>query len=73
MQRELSDLVDLVAAFEQAAGGLVPQIMEAQILNSQYVAGSRERGADALRVVGKNVVARSGLRGDERPTPRAYI
>ena len=68
MQRELGDLVNLVAAFEQAAGGLVPQIMEAQILNSQYVAGSRERGADALRVVGKNVVARSGLRGDERPS-----
>jgi hypothetical protein len=29
MQRELSDLVNLVAAFEQEAGGLVPQIMAA--------------------------------------------
>ena len=35
MQRELRDLMDLIAAFEQAAGGLVPQIVEAQVLNSQ--------------------------------------
>jgi hypothetical protein len=29
MQRELSDLMYLVATFEQAAGGFVPKIMEA--------------------------------------------
>lgn len=67
MQSELSDFVYLVAALEKAAGSLVPQVMEAQILNSQQVAGARKRGPNALGIVGKNVFARLGLCGDKRP------
>lgn len=59
--------MDLVAAFEQATGGLMPQIMETQILNSQQVTGSRECGADALGVIRKNPLARLELSGDKRP------
>src|SRR5690349_5494424 len=67
MQRELGNFMDLVATLEQAAGGFVPQIMETQILNSQEVAGSRERGADALGVVRKNMLTCLRLCLDERP------
>ena len=61
MQRELGDFMYLIAAFEQATGGFVPQIMESQIVNSQQAAGPRERGADALGVVGEDVLARLRL------------
>jgi hypothetical protein len=73
MQRELRDFMNLVATLEQAAGRLMPQVMKAQVVNSQNPAGSRERGADALRVVGKNVFARPGLRGDEPQASGVYL
>ena len=55
MQRELSDLMDLVAALEQSAGSFVPEVMEAQILNPQKAAGPRERGTNALGVIREDV------------------
>ncbi|MDQ1291141.1 MAG: hypothetical protein QG615_943, partial [Nitrospirota bacterium] len=61
MQRELGNLVNLVAALEQPADGLMPQIMKTQILNSQKTTGSRECGANAFSVIGKNAVACFGL------------
>ena len=67
MQRELGDFMDLVAALEQSAGRLVPQVMEAQILDSQQAAGPRKRGTDTLGVKGEYVFARLGLYGDKRP------
>jgi hypothetical protein len=73
MQRELGNLVDLVAAFEQAAGGLVPQIVEAQVLNPEQIAGSCERSPDALGIVGKDVFARLGLGSNERPGLRGVF
>jgi hypothetical protein len=57
MQRELRDLMNLIAALEQVAGGLVPQIVKAQVLDAEDLAGARERRADALGVVGKDVFA----------------
>ena len=68
MQRELGDLMDLVSTLEQSACRLVPQIVEAQILNSEQVAGSRECGADALGIVRKDALARLGLCAGERPS-----
>ena len=35
MERELRDLVDLVSPLEQATRGLVPQVVEAQVLDPQ--------------------------------------
>jgi hypothetical protein len=67
MQRELGDFMDLVATLEQSAGRLVPQVMETQILDSQQVAGPRERSTDALGVKGEYEFARLGLCGHKRP------
>jgi len=41
MERELRDLVNLIATLEQTAGGFVPQVVETQILDPKYVAGTR--------------------------------
>ena len=35
MERELRDLVNLIATLKQTAGGFVPQIVEAQILDPE--------------------------------------
>lgn len=67
MQGELGHFMDLVATLKQAAGGFVPEVVEAQILNSQQMAGPCERGADALRVIGEDVFAGLGLCSYERP------
>src|SRR5450631_2794103 len=67
VQRELRDLVNLLAALEQAAGGFVPQIVETQILDPEHVAGACEGGAYALRVIREDVLARLRLRLDDRP------
>ena len=61
VERELRDLVYLVAAFEQAAGGLVAQIVKAQVFNSQHVARAGEGGPDASRLVGEDVASRPPL------------
>ncbi len=68
MQRELSDLMDLVATLEQSAGRLMPQVVKAQILDSQQVAGPRERSTDALGVKGEYIFARLGLCAYQRPS-----
>lgn len=51
VERELCDLVDLIAAFEQATGGFVPQVVEAKVLNAQDMARAREGRTDAPRIV----------------------
>ena len=67
MERELRDLVNLIATLEQTAGGFVPQVVETQILDPKYVAGTREGGTNALRVIREDVVARPRLCLDDRP------
>lgn len=67
MQRELRHLMNLASALEQAAGGFVPQIVEAQIRNAEQLAGPRERGVDALGVVREDVLVCPGLGGDDGP------
>ena len=62
MQCELGDLMDLIPPFEQAACGFMPQVMEMQILNAQYVAGSCEGCGDASRVIGEDVAPVAGPR-----------
>src|ERR1700719_4494692 len=61
VERELRDLVDLVAALEQAAGGLVAQVVKTQVLDSQDVARAGEGRTDASGLVGEDVCAASGL------------
>ena len=51
MERELRDLVDLVAALEQPAGGLVAQIVKAKVLDTQDMARAGEGGPDASWLV----------------------
>ena len=62
VERELRDLVDLVAAFEQATRGLVPQVVEAKVLDPMDMARAREGRADASWIVGKMYALASGLR-----------
>lgn len=51
MQRELGDLVDVIAEFEEPADRLVAQIVKPQILDSKDSAGTGERIANAFRVL----------------------
>src|ERR1700687_2446325 len=67
MERELRDLGNLIATLEQTAGGFVPQVVETQILDAEYVAGTREGGAYALRVIREDVIVRPRLCLDDRP------
>lgn len=54
MKRKLRHLMDLVSAFKEPARGLVPQVMEMEVINSQNVTCARERRADAVRVKGED-------------------
>ena len=67
VERELRDLVDLVAAFEKPTGGLVPHVMEVEVLDTQHVTGIREGIANAFGLIWKDDVAGSGLLLDDRP------
>jgi hypothetical protein len=58
---ELCDLVNLVAALEQAAGGLMPEVMEMQILDAEDAACTGERRADALGIKRKDVLGPARL------------
>src|SRR5665213_3923782 len=73
MQRELRDLVNLIAALEQTAGGFVPQIVETQILDPEHVAGACEGGTYALRVIREDVLAGLRLCLDDRPRLRRVL
>ena len=73
VERELCDLVDLVAALEQAAGGLVAQVVKTQVLDPKYLARAGEGRPDASRLVGEDVCAASGLRFHERPGLRRVL
>lgn len=64
---ELCHLVNLVAALEQAAGGLMPEVMEVQILDAQDTACTGKSGTDALGVVGEDVFACARLPFYDRP------
>src|SRR5450631_3806210 len=70
MERELRDLVNLIATLEQTTGGFVPQIMEAQILDPKHVASACEGGTYALRVMREDVFAGLRLCLDDRPRLR---
>jgi len=70
MERELRDLVNLIATLEQAAGGFVPQIVETQILDPEHVAGAREGGPHALGVIREDVLCGLRLCLDDRPRLR---
>ena len=61
VERELRDLVDLVAALEQPAGGLVAQIVKAKVLDAQDMARAGEGGPDASWLVGKDAVSYTHL------------
>ena len=67
VERELRHLVDLVAALEQAAGGLVTQVVKTQVLDPQDVARAGEGRPDASRLVGEDVCTASGLSLHDRP------
>jgi len=56
VQRELGYLMDLVAALEQPTRCLVAQIMKAQISDAEYLARARKCRADALGIVGEDVL-----------------
>ena len=73
MKRELRDLVDLVAALEEPAGGLVAEIMEVQILDPQDVARAGERRTDALGSYGKMYSTVRGVGLHDRPGPRGVL
>ena len=62
MERELRDLVDLVAALKQPAGGLVTKVMEMQVIDPQDVARASKGSPDASRIVGEDARPASGLR-----------
>ena len=70
MERELRDLVNLIASLEQTAGGFVPHVVETQILDPEHVAGAGEGGTYALRVIREDVLARLRLCLDDRPRLR---
>lgn len=67
VERELRDLVDLVAALEQAAGGLVAQVVKTQVLDPQDLTRAGEGRPDASRLVREDVCAASGLSLYDRP------
>jgi hypothetical protein len=53
VQRELSHFVDLIAALESSARGLMPKVMEAKIGDSQNFARTRECCAERRGSYGK--------------------
>jgi hypothetical protein len=65
MERELRDLVNLIASLEQTAGGFVPQIVETQSLDPEHMAGACERGTYALWVIREDKLSRLRLCLDE--------
>jgi hypothetical protein len=58
---KVRDLWNGVPAFEQSASCFVPQVMERQVPDTEYFARSCKCGADTLRLVRENEVARSRL------------
>lgn len=70
MERELRDLVNLITALEQTAGGFVPQVVETQILDPERVARACEGRSYALGVIREDVLARLRLCLDDRPRLR---
>jgi hypothetical protein len=54
VERKLRHLVDLISPFKQSARGLVPQVMEMEVINPEDVTGTRERGPDTIRVKGED-------------------
>jgi hypothetical protein len=73
MQRELSDLLNLVPIFKQSARCLMPQVVEAQVLNSEEVARTRERRSNTLRLIRENVLARARLPLHDLPSFRRVL
>jgi hypothetical protein len=70
VERELRDLLDLVAHLEQPARGFVAQIVKAQILDLQEVARAGECGPHAPGIVRKDVRACAWLGFHHRPRTR---
>lgn len=73
IEAKITDKALQVSTFKKTARGFVPEVMESQILNTQQTAGPRERSADALGVIGKDVFARLGLLGGEGPALRRVL
>jgi hypothetical protein len=67
VQRELRDLMNLIAALEQPAGRFVPQIMEAQVADSKNLACPSECRTNALGIARKDVLAGPRVRFDDGP------
>src|SRR5580658_3418450 len=67
VERELRHFVDLVAAFEQATGGLVAQVVKTEVLDPQDVARAGESRPDASRLVREDVGATFRLSLHDRP------
>lgn len=67
MERELRDFVNLVAALEQAAGGLMAQVVETKIWNTEHRAGPSEGSTDTSFAEREYGVAVSGLALDDLP------
>ena len=61
------------SALEQLTGSLMAQVVKAQILDAEHVAGAREGSADAPGIVRKDVRARARLVLDDRPRFRGIF
>jgi hypothetical protein len=67
VQRELCDLVNLIAALEQSAGRFAWKIMKAKVCDPEQLRSSGKCSADAFRVVGIDVFALLRLFLNNRP------
>ena len=48
------DVLDVPVGLEQAADGLVAQVMKMQVLDAEIAADATETGTDRAAVIGKN-------------------